>query len=212
MMLLSTVSRGAIVAASLGLFAGAANAGSEKHGWYFGLDAGASFVTEMDIESTPSHYSFDTGWAALGIVGYKFNDPSLRVEFEAGIRDNDIGERNGVSVNNGELREITGFANLIWDGWSPMSNWGVMIGAGIGVDNARFKDHVGVDSRDVVPAAQGIFGLTYRLNDHWDYALTYRVLYADAGNYDTTSGGIVLTGESDIVKHALTLGFRYGYD
>jgi outer membrane protein OmpA-like peptidoglycan-associated protein len=211
-MLVSGTRRGAIFAASLMVLSGVAAADNNRHGWYLGFDAGASFVNDMDIESTPNSYSFDMGWGVLGTVGYAFDDPDLRFEFEAGIRHNNIGERNGLSVANGELREITGFANLLWDGRSDNSNWGFTLGVGAGIDNARFKDHLGVDSRDVVPAAQGIVGLNYRLNDDWDYSLTYRVLYADVGEYDTTSGGVVLSGESDAIKHLITLGFKYGYD
>ena len=197
--------------ASTSLCSGAAQAG-ERHGWYFGLDAGVSFVNEMEMEGTPNKYTFDPGWLALAVVGYQFNDPSLRLEVEAGFRDNNINELNAAAVTMGEVREISGFANLLWAPTSNQSNWGFVIGAGLGVDNVRFKDHTGVDSRDVVPAAQGIFGLNYRVSDHWDYALTYRVLFADVGDYDTTVGPIIARGESDIVKHAVTLGFRYGYD
>ncbi|MEQ1863826.1 MAG: outer membrane beta-barrel protein, partial [Micropepsaceae bacterium] len=198
-MFFSTVGRGAIVAA-LSLSAGVAFAGSDRHGWYVGFDAGASFVNEFNIEGTPNKYSFDTGWAALGSVGYKFSDPSLRLEFEAGLRNNDVDERNGVSVANGEMQEISGFANLLWDLSSDMSNWGLTIGGGIGIDNVRFRDHVGVESRDYVQAAQGIVGLNYKLNDHWDTALTYRVMFVDSGVYDTTSGIVVLSGEGDVIK------------
>jgi outer membrane protein OmpA-like peptidoglycan-associated protein len=200
-----------LLATSLGVWAGIAQA-ADRHGWYFGLDAGASFVNEMPLEGTPNEYKFDMGWAALAMVGYQFNDPSLRVELEAGFRENGIDELNAAPVSQGEMREITGFANLLWAPTSVSSNWSFVIGAGIGVDNVRFKDHTGVDSRDVVPAAQGILGLAYRLNEHWDYALTYRVLFADVGAYDTTFRQAILEGESDVVKHAITLGFRYGYD
>jgi OmpA-OmpF porin, OOP family len=201
----------ALLATSLGVWAGIAQA-ADRHGWYFGMDAGASFVNEMPLETTPNTYTFDVGWVALAIAGYQFNDPSLRLEVEAGFRDNNIDELNGVAALDGEMREITGFANLLWAPTSLSSNWSFVIGAGIGVDNVRFKDHAGIDSREVVPAAQGIFGLAYRLNEHWDYALTYRVLFADVGAYDTTVGQIIVEGESDVIKHAITLGFRYGYD
>jgi outer membrane protein OmpA-like peptidoglycan-associated protein len=177
-----------------------------------GLDAGVSFVNEMNIETTPNTYTFDTGYGVMGMVGYQFNDPALRVEFEVGFRDNDLDELNGISVSDGELREISGFANLLWAPTSDLGNWSFVIGAGLGADNTRLEDHAGVGSRDVVPAAQGILGLAYRLNDHWDYALTYRVMFADVGEYDTTVGLGVQSGESDVVKHAITLGFRYGYD
>jgi OmpA-OmpF porin, OOP family len=207
----SKVRTAALLATSLSLLAGAAQAG-DKHGWYFGLDAGVSFVNEMPMEGTPNEYTFDPGWLALAVAGYQFNDPSLRLEVEVGFRENAIDERSGAKALDGEMREITGFANLLWAPTSLSSNWSFLIGAGLGVDNVRFRDHAGVDSRDVVPAAQGIVGLAYRLNDHWDYALTYRVLFADVGAYDTTVGPIVVEAESDVVKHAVTLGFRYGYD
>jgi outer membrane protein OmpA-like peptidoglycan-associated protein len=200
-----------LLATSIGLWAGAAQA-ADRHGWYFGMDAGVSFVNEMPLEGTPNEYKFDPGWVALAIAGYQFNGPSLRLEVEAGFRENGIDTLNAAPVTMGEMREITGFANLLWAPTSLSSNWSFVIGAGIGVDNVRFKDHTGVDSRDVVPAAQGILGLAYRLNDHWDYALTYRVLFADVGAYDTTVGPIIVEGESDVIKHAITLGFRYGYD
>jgi outer membrane protein OmpA-like peptidoglycan-associated protein len=117
-----------------------------------------------------------------------------------------------VDVANGELRELTGFANLLWDHSSSSSPWGMVLGFGLGIDNARFKDHIGVDSREVVPAGQGIIGVNYSVGDHWEYTLNYRLLYADVGAYETTVGNNVLTGETDFVKHTITLGIRYGYD
>ena len=200
----SGASRGAIIAASLGLCAGVASADG-KHGWYFGLEAGATFASDADLEGTPNSYSFDMGWAGFAVAGYKFEDP-LRIEIEAGLRD------NNADVANAELRELTGFANLLWDNSPSDRGWGMVLGFGLGVDNARFKDHVGVDSREVVPAAQGIIGLNYSVSDHWEWTLNYRLLYADVGAYETTVGNNVVTGETDFVKHTITLGIRYGYD
>jgi outer membrane protein OmpA-like peptidoglycan-associated protein len=201
----------AIAAASLALVASVASADSARHGWYFGLEAGGSFVSDADMKGTPNSYSFDMGWAGLAVAGYKFEDP-LRIEIEAGFRDNNVGERNGVSVANGELRELTGFANLLWDCSSSDSNWGFVLGGGLGIDNARFKDHLGNDSREIVPAGQGIIGLNYRVGDHWEYTLNYRLLYADVGDYETAVGNVLIRGETDFVKHTITMGVRFGYD
>lgn len=212
MMWFSKVSHGAIIAASMSVCAaGAASANDGRHGWYFGLEAGATFASDADLEGTPSSYSFDMGWAGFAVAGYKFEDP-LRLEIEVGLRDNNVDQRNGLDVANGELRELTGFANLLWDRSSPDSAWGMVLGFGLGIDNARFKDHVGVDSREVVPAVQGIIGLNYNVGDHWEYTLNYRLLYADVGAYETTIGINSLIGETDFVKHTITMGIRYGYD
>lgn len=206
----SGVSRATIIAASF-LFCSVAGAGDDRHGWYFGLEAGIGFVTDADLDGSPNSYGYDMGWAAIGTAGYRFEDP-LRFEFELGFRDNSADEINSAPAVMGEVRELSGFANLLWDVSSPESRWGLNLGVGLGADNVRFKDHAGIDSREVVPAGQGIIGLTYKAGPHWEYVLNYRIVYVDQGSYETTVGLGTVTGETDFVKHTVTLGFRFGYD
>lgn len=39
-------------------------------GWYFGMNGGFLWMNDVDIEGL--NFDFDTGWSALGVVGYNF--------------------------------------------------------------------------------------------------------------------------------------------
>jgi OOP family OmpA-OmpF porin len=88
----------------------AANSNAHNQGWYVGIEAGANWIGDNDFAFSDSNdwyseedslaavnmgwgntstMSFDTGWAALGTVGYGF-EKNWRVEFEVGYRSNDV--------------------------------------------------------------------------------------------------------------------------
>ncbi len=207
----------AISLASL-LAAGALSAPAqavERHGWYFGLEAGWVHTNDTALPDWGyNHIEFENGRGGLVTGGYAF-DGRWRVEFEGGYRRNEIDEINHTSVGLGDLRNYTTMINAIWD--APISNkWALSLGAGLGADDVYFADPFGVHNTDWVFAAQGIAGLTYQMSDHWDLYLNYRYLWADqptfTNNVSINCLRLGCSDDMDITKHTLTIGFRYGFE
>jgi OmpA-OmpF porin, OOP family len=186
----------------LGL-AGTVAADPARHGWYVGLEG--AWVHTNDTNLPGASFEFENRWGALGTIGHAF-DRNWRLEAEFGYRNNDLGQVNNVNVIDGDLTNWTAMANVIYD--APIAErWLVNLGVGAGVDKVRFDREIpGLSDADAVLAAQGIAGITYRLGNHWDLALTYRYLWAD----DPTL--FAINQDMEVTKHTVSLGFRYGYD
>ena len=196
-------------AAATVMSVGAANAGFERDGWYFGLEGGAVMVNETQLGT--SLIDFDHGYGVLGTLGYAFKNSNWRMEGEVGYREND-GTQLDLQRLPGEsrLKEWTGMINAVYDIKMGSDKWGLAVGAGIGIDNPRYNAPDGTDSNDKVFAAQGIAGFTYRVNQHWDLVLNYRYLWV--GGAELQASVSPVTREMDLEKHTITVGFRYGYD
>jgi OmpA-OmpF porin, OOP family len=196
-------------ASVMALTTGLANAGYERDGWYLGLEGGWGRVNETNIDNVP--LEFADGMAVLGTVGYAFKNSKWRMEGEVGYRSNDVDSLGQLVASKGDLEEWSGMVNAIYDFNLNSEKWGLGIGAGIGIDNARYASPIdGTDSNDKVFAFQGIAGLTYRVNQHWDIMLNYRYFNAAQAElfYQAGDGSY----EVDLEKHSVTVGFRYGYD
>jgi outer membrane protein OmpA-like peptidoglycan-associated protein len=204
-------------AASL-VLVGAASAGYERDGWYIGMEGGLVKVNETQFAVSGIPIKLDNGWGALGTIGHAFKNSNWRIEGELGYRTND--GKQLLSPNcltacftvNGDtsLEEWSGMFNALYDFNLNSDRWGMSIGAGIGIDNARFTAVDGHDSNDKVFAAQAIAGITYRLNDHWDLMANYR--YLSAAQAELQSSAAAVAQEVDLEKHTVTVGFRYGYN
>ena len=190
------------------VLAGTASAGYERDGWYVGLEAGAGSVDEFELRGQPVAIELDNGWAVMATVGYALTDSNWRLEGEVGYRMNE-GQTSFYNLDV-ELEEWSGMVNAIYDFNLNSDKWGLSLGAGAGIDNPRFKGWSGIDTNDKVFAFQGIAGLTYRVNQHWDLMLNYRYLNAKGAELQLFSGDI--SREADLEKHAVTIGFRYGYN
>lgn len=206
-----------LLGTALSLSFAATAAANERHGWYVGLEAGWVHVNDTEMPNWfYQEIQFENRWGALGTVGFAFNG-NWRMELEVGYRNNDVhqitfgGERG--PLIEGELSEWTGMLNALYN--QPVGKrWSIDFGAGVGVDAARYTDIIDVpgvrsEDSDAVFAAQGILGLSYRVGPHWDVMLNYRYLWADEPQF-TNFGGE--TDTMDMVKHTVTLGFRWGYD
>ncbi len=160
-------------ASVMALTTGLATAGYERDGWYLGLEGGWGRVSETDISNEA--LEFADGMAILGTAGYAFKNSNWRIEGEVGYRNNDVDKLDKASFSDGELEEWSGMVNAIYDFNLNSERWGLGLGAGIGIDNARYTSPIdGNDSNDKTFAFQGIAGLTYRVNQHWDIMLNYR--------------------------------------
>jgi OmpA-OmpF porin, OOP family len=182
---------------------------ADRHGWYFGLEGGIVKASDNN-GAFGDKVEYESGFAGLGEIGFAFNG-HWRGELELGMRRNETDKVDGVSVDQGDLRNYTAMINAIWD--APISNkWALSLGAGVGMDRV-YQNLDGDHLTDTVFAAQGIAGLTYQMSTHWDLHLTYRYLWAADPDVGFDTCGNQICGDSiDLRKHTLTIGFRYGYD
>jgi outer membrane protein OmpA-like peptidoglycan-associated protein len=226
----------------------AANSNAHNQGWYVGIEAGANWIGDNDfafsddygsdewsIASLDMDYgygnlnsmSFDTGWAALGTIGYGF-EKNWRVEFEVGYRSNDVdaffaGKSSWSAVTtestprydirSAEFDEWTFMVNVVYD--IPLTDkLDLNIGVGAGADLADFDDNSSVNDDDWNFAYQGIVGLSYALNDRLDVTLTYRYLNVDSPSFSGVREGYhgpvnERIDLDDVEKHSLTVGLRW---
>ena len=111
--------RNTLIASALatGLFvAMAGTASAEQPGPYLSLGVGANFLNDADVtgNGVSDKASFNTGWAAMGAVGYAF-DKNWRSELELGFRRNDIDTLTGGGGNAGNVDAGSLMANLLYD-------------------------------------------------------------------------------------------------
>ncbi len=203
--LLGTVAALSIISAS--------QSNAHNQGWYIGLEGGANWIGDTDFvfddgDTFFGTMDFDTGWAALGTVGYGF-ERNWRVELEAGYRDNDVdtffaGKKERVPLD-GNLTEWSFMANVIYD--VPLSErLDLNIGIGAGADFADFEDNRGFSGDDWNFAYQGIVGLSYAISNRLDMTLTYRYLNVDAPTFSNANDSYAF---EDVEKHTVTVGLRY---
>jgi len=205
-------------AASVAL-AAAANAAT-YNGWYVGLEGGANWIEDADWifdVGAPATTSFDTGWAALGTVGYQWR--SWRLELELGYRANELDTFQfppGPSfAANGEFNEYTAMLNVLYD-FGLTERLGLFVGAGAGGDFIEYEDNnsghgVVIHDDDWVFAWQAIAGLNYHLTGRTDLFVAYRYFNADDPFFSTVAAGGHSDSYDEIVKHTATIGLRYHF-
>jgi outer membrane protein OmpA-like peptidoglycan-associated protein len=210
---------GAAASFALGATANATNI----DGWYIGLEAGANWIQDADsiFDTGPSATtSFDTGWAALGTVGYKWH--SWRAEVELGYRSNDFDafQLTGVapSTTGGEFDEFSAMFNVLYD--IPLTERvGLFVGAGAGGDFIDYEHKADVllahtadiTDDDWVFAWQGIAGVNYQLTSSTDLVLAYRYFNADSPFFVTGVPAAHSDDYDNVVKHTATIGLRYHF-
>jgi OmpA-OmpF porin, OOP family len=187
-------------------------------GWYIGLEGGASWVADTDVDFrftsagvTTFAYDpiarFDTGWAVVATLGYELQ--GWRMEGEVAWRSNDKDQFTGVPISTGDLDELTAMYNMTYQ--LPLSDEvGVYFGGGAGLDYAML-DIAGLDDSELNLALQGIAGLNVAISDSTELTLAYRYLHVLDPQFEERSDpGVVLRFE-DIGKHAVTIGIRYTF-
>ena len=204
------ISRSALLgAAALALTAGSASA----KGWYIGLEAGANWVAdnEVDVKTSPGGFTsqttarFDNGWAIIATVGYSLQN--WRVETELAWRSNDKDRFTILPISTGDLDELTGMFNLTYA--IPIAeNLNVSLGGGAGFDYANLDISL-VDDSDLNFAYQGIVSLDYALSPTMELTLAYRYLRVSESRFEEDTG--IFLDFDDLQKHALTIGVRYTF-
>jgi OmpA-OmpF porin, OOP family len=208
--------RGLTLSASvLALTALAASAQAGPKGWYVGLGGGISTQESADFVTTPPGgpagtvpIEFDTGWAVMGSVGYRW-DSNWRVEFELAFRQNDW-ERKIGGPNTGELTQFSQMINLAYD--FPLSDrMTLSVGAGLGGNlvsvDVNAPPTVSLDD-DYVLAGQLIAGLGYQITRQLELFVDYRYLVSSKPRHAFNFlGARELEFEND--NHTFMVGLRY---
>lgn len=191
----------------------AAALAQQTSGLYLGLGGGANFARDADVSGggISTETQFDTGWAGIGSVGYGFGN-GLRLEFEAGYRDNDIDGVSGVSGAGGSVNVWSGMLNLLYDipTGIPLTPY---IGAGVGyarvkADSVNVSGTAVMDDSDNVFAYQGIVGASYGLTPNLKLALDYRYFATQDPEFSTNTGVKV---DSEYSAHTVLLGLRWEF-
>lgn len=209
-MRLATVALGAT---ALALAISPASAG-HFNGWYIGLEAGATWNSDNDAlfgegvpPTTPVAIDYDTGWAAIGTLGYAFAG-NWRLEGEFGYRDNDIDSINGVRTG-GEHNTMSLMANILYD--IPLTDrFTVSIGAGAGGVHEQFDDGLLDQDEDINFAYQGLAGLSYAIGQRTDLTLNYRYMRTDESDFHGAHAGHTdFYALDDGESHTVTVGLRF---
>ena len=196
-------------------------------GWYVGLEAGANWVDDWASVATPrggtagaAEASFDTGWAALGSVGYAFAG-NWRGELELGFRENDLSATTPGALlwDEGRLRELSAMANVLYD-LDLTDRIFLSIGAGAGADRAEITDRRAgalYSQENWNLAYQGIAGLNFAVGGRTTAFVNYRYLRVGNPEFDMRQQYAGATASlqpygiegDDFAKHSVTAGLRY---
>lgn len=184
-------------------------ASADPHGWYLGIAGGANFVQDTNLTFTnptaTSPMNFDTGWAVMGTVGYRW-DSNWRLEFELAFRRNDYDTTGFVS--NGDVSQFSQMLNAFYD--IPLSDRTTLsLGVGIGGDLVQLDNSAGalanVDD-DYVVAGQLIAQLSYRVSRRLDLFLDARYFKSDDPEYKF---GVNRIASFENENFTVLLGLRY---
>ncbi len=208
--------KNALLASAMGLsiyaLASGAEAGHRAQGWYVGVEGGANWIDNADIEFDPGaatyEAEFESGWALFAEVGFRFED-NWRLELEAGWRENDVdcidfGPGPCASGPWGDVSQFTQMVNLIHDiDISPRT--AISVGLGFGGNFVEVESPF-VHDDDFVLAGQALFQIAHEINERIDFVLSYR--FMTSGDPEFRIAG-PLTAEFENENHTVTVGFRF---
>jgi OmpA-OmpF porin, OOP family len=208
--------KNALLASALGLsiyaLATSASAGHRPQGWYVGLEGGASWVDDADIDlagvgPTGWEAEFEAGWAAFVEVGYRW-DTNWRLELEAGWRQNDVDTCTGPATACwGELQQFTHMLNIVHDiDLSERTALSVGIGLGGNFIEANETPLAFREDDDWVFAGQALVQLSHELTNRVDFVLTYRFMTSEDPQF-TRFGLAPIEFENE--NHTVTVGLRF---
>jgi opacity protein-like surface antigen len=201
---------------------GAANALADDGSWYVGAGVGANWVNDESVDTAfgaTVDAEFDTGWAVIGDVGYRWWDSNFRLALELGYRSNDadtIAFSGGppVAGASGELTQFSAMVNMLFD--FPLGEDAVLtLGGGLGGATADYEAGIAgvtfvADGDDGLQLAyQGIAGLAFSISDDVEIFGEYRYFANHAHDVVTFPGGLPLDDEADFDNHTATVGLRF---
>lgn len=212
--------KNALLASALGLsiyaLATSASAGHRPQGWYVGVEGGANWVDDADIDRVgvgPLNWEaeFESGWAAFVEVGYRW-ETNWRLELEAGWRENEIdcisfGGPCGGPANLGEIHQFTHMLNIVHDiDISERTAISVGIGLGGNLIEADTPFAAVLDNDDWVFAGQALVQLSHELSNRLDFVLTYRFMTSEEPEFRVAGLGLI---EMENENHTVTMGLRF---
>lgn len=201
---------------------------SHFNGWYFGIEGGASWVQDVDLQTNVfttlgatvttgllAGASFDTGWAAMATVGYGFGG-GFRGELEVGFRRNDGDDfttTGFLATAVADLEEFSLMANVLYD-IRLSDNWSISVGGGIGGDHAHYDLHQGplnFGDSEWLFAWQGIAGLNVDIGESTALFVNYRYFNALDPSFELLAAPNLVShvDAEDFVKHSATIGLRF---
>jgi OOP family OmpA-OmpF porin len=198
--------------------------GLQYPGFYVGAIGGAnwmfsnSFNTTLSVPGSTSsgttNASFNTGWAAGGMVGYDFVGP--RVELEGMYRDNTgTLSVNGLSGTAGvDFGQTSVMANLLYD-FNASGTIVPYIGAGAGVAFTKVSA-LGGSASTTQFAYQAIVGVGYnvdpqiRINLEGRYYGTTNPNYSSSGNVGGVPFTLSGTPTNNNISALASIQFRFG--
>ena len=215
--------------------AGATTADAASPGWYVSGSVGANWVDD-DSFATPFSFSrfyttsattlagnidYDTGWALMGAVGYRFAEP-WRVELEFSSRWNDLSSHFSGSIYSasitGDVQTTALMANVAYD-LNIAERLNLTLGGGVGygwVDysanfaasfttafsTTTYTTRGSFSDDDSGFAYQLIAGLDFEVSDTTDLFVEYRYFGV---NDDSNS---LLNGIDDYNASTVLVGVR----
>ena len=154
---------------------------------------------------------FDKGWGANIALGVRLNS-NYRAEIEGGYRDNMVRNIDGAtSQGSGRNRAITLMVNGLYDfvNTSPFTPY---IGVGIGMADIRYShvrlsDTTTIQDSNLVPAAQGIVGVSYKVTNNVSLYTNYQ--YLVTSRYKLKSENAV--GSDQYHSNSILVGVTYNF-
>lgn len=211
------VRRGLTLSASiLALSVMAAQAQATPKGWYVSLSGGVSMPEDTSFVTTPPGgpaatvpVEFDTGWAVMGSVGYRW-DSNWRLEFELAFRQNDW-ERTAGGTNTGELSQFSQMLNVAYD-IELTDRLALSLGAGVGGTLVSLDTDapppVSLDD-DYVLTGQLMASLNYQVSRRLELFLDYRYVVTDDPAHAFVFAGLPRELSYDNTSHTVMVGLRY---
>jgi opacity protein-like surface antigen len=192
------------------------------------VGASAGFVIPSDLHASfggglagSGDFSFKTGAAGSGFIGYHFND-MLAGEAELSVASADAdrfsGTINGDSFLvpiDGSLTTVLVLANAIYKPLGARAAFSPYIGGGIGFasidDSINSIGGVGVASTgsETDFAANFLVGMDFAIVDRWSVGARYRFVWINTAS-SATSGGIN-TSIDNLTEHIITATATYHF-
>jgi OmpA-OmpF porin, OOP family len=198
----------AMGASVIALSIAASPAMADPTGWYLSLEGGANIVRDADVTLTnpPGTIAtdFDTGWAVMGAVGYRW-DSNWRLEFELAFRSNDFATL-APALGTGQVTQFSQMVNAIYD-LELTDRLSLGLGAGLGGVLVSMDSTVlGPLDDDYTLAGQLIAQLNYRIAKRLDLFLDARYFVASNPELDFGVNRIASFNDD---KLTFMVGLRY---
>lgn len=165
--------------------------------------------------NAPANLKYNAGYGINGTVGYRFND-AIALELETGYQTNALDSIAGIGVTGVDLRQWSGFGNVVLSTKFGPSISG-SVGGGYGFVNVNADLDVASYS-DTVFAGQLKAGLAFEVAEAVSFVLGYRAQFVRSADLIQAtavlpSGGSISgrISTDSFVNHQITAGISIGF-